>query len=47
MQIKSLGRTSYIVTFIDDFSRRIVVNFLKQKNQVLNNFKEYKVLVEK
>jgi hypothetical protein len=47
MQTKSLGGASYIVTFIDDFSRKTMVNILKQKNQVLNKFKEYKIIVEK
>jgi hypothetical protein len=31
MQIKSLGGASYIITFIDEFSMRIVIIFLVKK----------------
>ena len=41
-----LGFT-YVLTFIDDYSRRIWVYFLKQKNEVFDKFKEFKSFVEK
>jgi hypothetical protein len=47
MQIKSLGGASYKITFIGQFSRKLVINFLEQRNQVLNCFKEYKVFTIK
>ncbi len=33
-------------TFIDDFSRKTHVYFLKPKGEVFEKFKQYKVLVE-
>ena len=38
---ESLGGAKYFVTFIDDYSRCCKVYFLKQKNEVLNKFKEF------
>jgi hypothetical protein len=43
----SLGGAIYFVTFIDDFSRRTIFNFLNFKNQKFEKFKEFKALVEK
>jgi transposase InsO family protein len=43
----SLGGALYFVTFIDDFSRRTIVNFLNFKNKKFEKFKEFKALVEK
>ena len=37
----------YFLTFIDDFSRRTWVYFLKLKGEVFDNFLAYKALVEK
>jgi hypothetical protein len=47
MQIKSFSGTSYKITFIGQFSKKLVMNFLTQRNQVLNCFKEYKVFAKK
>ena len=41
MEIPSLGKSLYFVTFIDDLSRYTQVYFIKQKNQVLEKFKEF------
>jgi hypothetical protein len=42
-QISSKGNDSrYILTFIDDFSRKIWIYFLKEKSQVFKTFKEWK-----
>lgn len=41
MQTESIGGAKYFVTFIDDYSRCCKVYFLKQKNEVLNKFKEF------
>ncbi len=42
----SLGGSVYYVTFIDDFSRKVWVYFLKQKSEVFSNFKLWKAEVE-
>ena len=44
--IPSLGKSLYYVSFIDDFSRRTWVYFLRQKSEVFSKFKEFKALVE-
>lgn len=46
LQTPSLGGARYFVTFIDDFSRKTWVYFLKTKDEVFNIFKSFKVLVE-
>ena len=43
----SLGKNRYFLLFIDDFSRKTWVYFLKQKSKVYNVFKKFKALVEK
>ncbi|UYV82166.1 hypothetical protein LAZ67_21001203 [Cordylochernes scorpioides] len=43
---RSKGGSNYFVTFIDDFSHYTVVYFMKNKNKVLEKFKEYKNFVE-
>jgi Integrase core domain len=47
-QVLSKGNSSrYLLTFIDDFLRKIWVYFLKEKNKVFKIFKEWKSLIEK
>ena len=48
MSITSLKGNEYYVTFIDDFSRKTWIYFLKTKEskEVLQKFKEFKALVE-
>ena len=36
----------YLLTFIDDFLRKVYVYFLKHKNDVFHTFKKWKALVE-
>ena len=43
----SLGGYEYYVIFIDDYSRRTWIYFLKTKGEVFIHFKEFKALVEK
>ncbi|KAJ3691459.1 hypothetical protein LUZ61_020623 [Rhynchospora tenuis] len=43
----SLGKHRYFNTFVDDFSRRTWVYFLKEKFEAFVVFKKFKVLVEK
>ena len=47
MQTPSIGRNYYILTFIDDCTRRTWVYFIKQKSEVFERFHHYKYLVEK
>ncbi|KAI9152926.1 hypothetical protein LWI28_003161 [Acer negundo] len=43
----SNGQNQYFLTFIDDYSRKTWVYFLKRKSEVFDYFKEFKTLVEK
>ena len=45
-QVLSLGGSRYYVTFIDDYSRKVWVYFLKQKFEVFSKFKLWKADVE-
>jgi hypothetical protein len=46
MSTTSLSKYVYYLSFIDDFSRKTWIYFLKYKSEVFNKFKEFKVLVE-
>lgn len=46
MQTLSHSKMKYVITFIDDFSRKTTIYFLFEKSQVLDKFKIYKALVE-
>ena len=41
-----LSGYEYYVTFIDDYSRKTQIYFLKTKNEVFKKFKEFKALIE-
>lgn len=43
----SFGKNKYFLLFIDDYSRKTWVYFLKEKSEVFENFKKFKALVEK
>ncbi|KAJ3693375.1 hypothetical protein LUZ60_008855 [Juncus effusus] len=43
----SFSKKRYFITFVDDYSRRTWVYFLKEKSEVLEVFKKFKILVEK
>lgn len=45
-RINSIGGARYFVLFIDDFSRKMFVYFLKQKSEVFQAFKRFKSAVE-
>ena len=47
LPIASFSGYKYFLTFIDDFSRRTWVYFLKLKSEVFNNFLAFKAFVEK
>jgi len=42
-----IGGACYYVTFIDDFSQKVWVYFLKQKSEAFQKFKEWKATMEK
>lgn len=47
MKLMSLSGALYFDTFIDDFARRKIVNFLRFKNQKFEKFKRFKALAKK
>ena len=42
----SLSGYEYYVTFIDDYSRKTWIYFLKTKSEMFGKFKEFKALIE-
>ena len=46
MSSTSLSGFEYYITFIDDFSRKTCIYFLKAKSEVFDKFKEFKALIE-
>ena len=47
LKVKSFTGALYFVTFIDDCSRKLWVYVVKTKDQDLEKFKEFHVLVER
>jgi hypothetical protein len=45
MTMPPLGNFVYYVLFIDDYSRKTSIYFLKTKDEVFNKFHEFKALV--
>lgn len=46
METRSIGQAKYILTFVDDFSKKVFVYFLRVKSDVLVTFIEFKVYIE-
>jgi len=46
METQSVGKAKYLLTFIDDFSRKVFVYFLSSKNEVFSKFVEFKKFIE-
>ena len=46
MSTRALSGAKYFVTFIEDHSRKTWIYFLKNKDEVFSQFKEFKALVE-
>ncbi|RVX00309.1 Retrovirus-related Pol polyprotein from transposon TNT 1-94 [Vitis vinifera] len=44
--VASFGGSRYYITFIDDSSRKVWIYFLKNKSDVFETFKKWKVMVE-
>jgi hypothetical protein len=47
MQTQSIGGSFYILTFIEDFSMKIRIYFLKNKSKTFSKFKQFKAEEEK
>jgi transposase InsO family protein len=47
MNTTSITGAKYFLLFIDDYSRKMWLYFLKLKSEVFNEFQEFKALVEK
>ena len=47
IDVETLGGNKYIVTFIDDASRKVWVYVLKTKDQVFEHFKKFHAMVER
>ena len=47
IDVETLGGNKYIVTIIDDASRKVWVYILKTKDQVFKHFKKFHAMVEK
>ncbi|KAG8478363.1 hypothetical protein CXB51_028111 [Gossypium anomalum] len=46
-RVPSRGGANYMLTFIDDFSRKVWALFLKQKSDVFFEFNSWKIMIEK
>lgn len=47
VDVVSLGKSWYYISFIDDFSRYSLIYFMHSKSEVFIKFKEFKALVVK
>jgi len=47
MEVTSSGGARYLLTFIDDFSRKVFVYFLKSKMEVSDTIKAFVNIVER
>ncbi|KAG8473990.1 hypothetical protein CXB51_034146 [Gossypium anomalum] len=45
--VPSRGGANYMLTFIDDFSRKVWAFFLKEKSDLFFTFKSWKIMIEK
>ena len=45
--IESFSGKKYFISFIDDFSRKTWVYFLKEKSEAFEVFKKFKIMMEK
>lgn len=47
IEVESLGHKRYFLLFVDDFTRRIWIYFLKEKSEAFTKFRKFRALVEK
>ena len=46
-QVPSKGGARYMLTFIDDYSRKVWIYTIKSKDEVFKHIKQWKTLIEK
>lgn len=46
-RVTSKGDSRYFVAFINDFSQRVLLYIIKQKNKVIGIFKKWKTMIDK
>jgi len=46
MNVQARGGYEYVISFIDDYSRYGYLYLMEHKSEALENFKEYKALVD-
>lgn len=46
METALIGKSRYILTFLNDYTKKVFVYFLQNKNQVSKTFENFKALVE-
>ena len=46
-QVPSKGSAKYMLTFIDNYSRKVWIYTIKSKDEVFRHFKQWKTLIEK
>lgn len=46
-QVQSKGGARYMLTFIDDYSKKVWIYVLRSKDEVFNHFKQWKTMIEK
>lgn len=47
METTSIEGSHYFLIFIDDYSRKVFVYFLKEKSEVSDTFEEFKTFTER
>lgn len=47
METQSIGKARFLLTFIDDYTRKVFVYFLQSNSKVFDKFVEFKNSVEK
>lgn len=47
MEVESIGRAKYLITFVDDFSRMVFVYFTRTKSNTFETFKNFRAMIEK
>jgi uncharacterized protein YigE (DUF2233 family) len=46
-KMESIGKCKYYVNFIDDFTRKVQVYFIKHKGEMFQHFLNFKAMVKK
>lgn len=46
MEVKSIGRAKYLITFVDNYSRKVFVYFTRAKSNAFEIFKNFRAMIE-